>query len=940
MSQSSLYQINFPVKMRMAAVMTSLLTLLAATRMGTILAQDSAVTANRRILVNCDLNENGPAGTLISRLLDHNLTLKNFRLAEPQVSPVFTVNSNDGSVCINRDDQMDFESHREFHFLVLADEDLAEQDPFLKKFSAGLLEDGLSAGAVKSLSTGTVTFDVTIQLRDVPEPPELLDANLVVKVLTDAETEFGSVVTINRQSSDELHYFIASGNEDDVFQINTDTGTLSLCGRDARHFDRISTHELVILAENQAGLSATANVVVSVVNETPQSIPTRGEATARVSEQNSAPELSGGESVSSTASDLPFELPFEFSVKPNHDVESSSPLTVIQNDQSVMQKAQSDSTPTDNVTGNATENVAIAGTDPDSAITPPAIPILNLDTMDIVEVGNWVAPTDAAGDTAAKSAGLSIATKSEALLPVLKTRSASPGILSSLVALIVFVISCVVAAVAVSRAVAARKAVLEETCVMNAGIIAANSLLLLNIESEEGTQSFQAALRSAASEADTDQNELIGKTATVYDAITGFDSEIQMKDPDASERLPVAMNSVEHSEQIFQLQAQLASRERLIAQLTKELHAIEKNATQLPTAVGDTDGRVSDDSWEDLVASVANDRQPTRNTGSLLQTTQDNESSTDVRSSLMMARERLERELTCDTRTLPACRNVDASETDLGHESTASSVATLDESQDLRSELADLFEMHAVEKKESAARLPETATDSAAAKSEQTDDASEDSHLDSVRRYLSQLLERSDDSASTEEILADRRKSPDQFRGAERRATRKPVKSFLDSYMETHGGELAGASDRSPVPVPPDKSETPPQPAKPRTPVDVKSIRESMDSFRAVAIQSVENAVLSYDRRLAKGKVAIRTMVIAGLIAVTLAVFLANMMQVIQISSLNWLMVTVVALALIELGLRIHSFRRQRKDRTAALLTPDSALHSGRRSDACDMPDE
>ena len=157
--------------------------------------------------------------------------------------------------------------------------------------------------------------------------------------------------------------------------------------------------------------------------------------------------------------------------------------------------------------------------------------------------------------------------------------------------------------------------------------------------------------------------------------------------------------------------------------------------------------------------------------------------------------------------------------------------------------------------------------------------------------------------------------------------------------METHGGDFAGVTDSSPHQMSADVSETPPQPVKPRTPVDVKSIRESMNSFRAVAIQSAENAVFSHDLRLAKGKVAVWTMVIAGLIAMTILVFFANLMQVIQLSSLNWLMVTVVALALIELGLRIHSIRRQREDRAAAMPTSGSALRTVRRSDNCDNCD-
>ncbi|MEJ7593902.1 MAG: hypothetical protein WKF77_20375 [Planctomycetaceae bacterium] len=158
--------------------------------------------------------------------------------------------------------------------------------------------------------------------------------------------------------------------------------------------------------------------------------------------------------------------------------------------------------------------------------------------------------------------------------------------------------------------------------------------------------------------------------------------------------------------------------------------------------------------------------------------------------------------------------------------------------------------------------------------------------------------------------------------------------------MSKNGGELAGSPGSSTLLPPTDIPEKPPQPAKSRPPVDVKSIRESMNSFRAVAIQSVENAVFSHDLRLAKGKVAVRTMVIAGLIAMTIVVFRANMLKVIQFSSLNWLMVIVVALALIELGLRIHSIRRQRKVHMVATLSPRSGPNSARRSDDCESLDE
>ena len=837
MSQSSFLQLGVPAKMRLAAVVTtSLLTMLTTTFMPALQAEDAAASSNRRVFATYDVHENLPTGTRVARLLDHNLTLKNFRIAEPQDSAVFTVDAHDGSVCINRDDQLDFERQRRIRLLVLADEDLAEQDHFLEEFSAGLLEDGLPTSAFRSLSTGTVTIDITIQVRDVPEPPELLDANLAVQLLDDSETAFGTVAAFNRQSNENLHYFIASGDEDDVFRINTDTGALSLRGAAARHFDMISTHELVILAENPAGLSATANVVVSVFNETPQLRP--------------------------------------------------MPVT-----------AQA-SIPGENSTRSNTQHIAVTSTDANSVITRPAGPILNLDTIDVVEVGNWLAATDAIEDIDSKPADVSPATKTESTpspLPAAKVQSASQGILLSLLALIVFVMSCIAAAVTLSRASAARKAVLQEKTAKPA----VNPSLPLKAESDHKVRSIQTTIQSPESDAAADQAGLIR-----------------------------------------QLQDQLASRDRLIEQLKNKLYAFNRGCNKSTVSGDQTDYEESVDSFDNFATPAAPDRQPKHNATLQPQISQDSKSQPDVRSGLMTAHERLERELIGNTPTLIACNSNAASAAGLVYEPGASAVETLDESENLRSELADLFATQAVEENEFTARRSEVGVDPATAESEDTDQEAEDSHLDSIQRYLSQLLERSPDATSPDDILLDRRKTNDQNRGSDRRPTpepaRKPVKSFLDSYMEKHGGELAGDPDSNHERTPADKAENPLLPAKPRTPVDVKSIRESMNSFRAVAIQSVENAVLSHDRRQAKGKVAVRTMLIAGLIAVTILVFFANLMQAIQFSMLNWLMVTCVALALIELCLRIHSIRRQRKSRTAAAFKPRSATHSVGRSDDCD----
>ena len=262
-----------------------------------------------------------------------------------------------------------------------------------------------------------------------------------------------------------------------------------------------------------------------------------------------------------------------------------------------------------------------------------------------------------------------------------------------------------------------------------------------------------------------------------------------------------------------------------------------------------------------------------------------------------------------------------------------SAVANLREEAELRSELDELFtrrensteELIVSVLKDSAASAPEDpAADS---KNE------EDFHLDTVKQYLSRLLDRSKESASPEAILADRRKTEDQNCGTNRKPAsepaRKPVKSFLESYMSTHGGELSEVTDDKTSQTLVEKPTEAPLPVKPRTPVDVKSVRESMNSFRAVAIQSVENAVLSHDLRLTKGAIAVRAVILAGLILLTAVAVLANRLEVITFRFLPWLMAAAVIVAMIELGLRVHDMRKQRRGLASATLT--SAKHPKRQ---------
>ena len=162
------------------------------------------------------------------------------------------------------------------------------------------------------------------------------------------------------------------------------------------------------------------------------------------------------------------------------------------------------------------------------------------------------------------------------------------------------------------------------------------------------------------------------------------------------------------------------------------------------------------------------------------------------------------------------------------------------------------------------------------------------------------------------------------------------MKSYLDDYMSAHGGELEEIVGTGAAPSSKATPAVTAGPLKPRPPVDVHSIREAMNAFRVVSIQSSESALLSHVLRQAEAKIAWRTVMIAGLVGITVLIFLANMKHVIDFGSLNWLMSSLVVLSLAELCLRIYAVMRQRRSVTSSVLPPHPVTQIKRQLSADD----
>lgn len=279
----------------------------------------------------------------------------------------------------------------------------------------------------------------------------------------------------------------------------------------------------------------------------------------------------------------------------------------------------------------------------------------------------------------------------------------------------------------------------------------------------------------------------------------------------------------------------------------------------------------------------------------------------------------------------------------LAAESKASAVneTTDDKIASLRNELADLFAMQ--KKAEVADAKPviptqsqrEDAEDRGAADeaSDRPEPCPEETHLESVAQYLSQLLERSKKEEVADAIFVDRRKSGDKpagkWDGVDRRGgTQKPkapVKSYIESYLSEHGGELSYDSGQQRSSESPSDTIMQPVEHKPpveRRPVDVQAIRQHMNSFRNVASTALEHALASHRIRQAKGKVAWRTTLVVGLSVVSALAIATNSAMKIYFPSLGWLMGLIVCLATAELILRVEAIRRHRRELRYRILEP------------------
>jgi hypothetical protein len=196
------------------------------------------------------IDENAPANAFIGQLdandPDNGQTLS-YSILSGNINSAFQIGSSNGNITVQNSAALDFESWDTYSLLVRVDDN--------------------GSGPLFDVAT------ITINLTDVNENPELDDEIWTLNENSVSNTLIGVLNANDPDAGQTLSYSIISGNIDNAFQINSNTGELSVQNADVINFEVWPSFNLLVRAmdNGQGNLFDMATVVVNLVdvNENP-----------------------------------------------------------------------------------------------------------------------------------------------------------------------------------------------------------------------------------------------------------------------------------------------------------------------------------------------------------------------------------------------------------------------------------------------------------------------------------------------------------------------------------------------------------------------------------------------------------------------------------------------------------------------------------------------
>jgi len=226
--------------------------------------------SNTKIL---HVDENSSPGAVVGNVGSEREQRKGsyrFEALDGDANQPFAVDQNTGEITVREGFALDFEKISQYRFNVRVANVTSKKGDLRTKFAAKLVESGASRGTVGKF-TGSRTVAIRIDVINVNEQPAAQDVVFRLKENAIAGTVVGRVTATDPDADDELSFAIVGGNESKVFEIEKQSGQISV--RDGRQldFEVTPSHTLDIQVTDQTGLrtSIAANVEVEDIAEAP-----------------------------------------------------------------------------------------------------------------------------------------------------------------------------------------------------------------------------------------------------------------------------------------------------------------------------------------------------------------------------------------------------------------------------------------------------------------------------------------------------------------------------------------------------------------------------------------------------------------------------------------------------------------------------------------------
>jgi len=212
----------------------------------TILLTDSAIyfTSNDPPSASggtFSVDENSPDGTVIGAVSasDPDADTLSYEIISGDAEKVFAIDGA-GEIKVNNSSKLDYEASAVYTLTVR-------------------VSDG----------TGDKTVFVTINIKDVNEPPEISDQNFSVNENSAAGTAVGKVSARDPESL-PLTYSITGGNTNTAFAVASSTGQITVSNANALNYEVLSSYVLTVKVSDGKNMpTARITIAVSNVNESP-----------------------------------------------------------------------------------------------------------------------------------------------------------------------------------------------------------------------------------------------------------------------------------------------------------------------------------------------------------------------------------------------------------------------------------------------------------------------------------------------------------------------------------------------------------------------------------------------------------------------------------------------------------------------------------------------